>query len=77
MRRAVRIARIEIRNAYSISVEKLEGKRQLGRLRLRWEDNIRMDVRKIGWECADWIYVAQDRDQWRAVVNTIVNLRFP
>jgi hypothetical protein len=65
------------RNAYRILVGKPEGKRPLGRPRRRWEDNIRMDVREIGWGGMDWIDLAQDRDQWRALVNTIMNLRLP
>jgi hypothetical protein len=51
--------------------------RPLGRHRRRWEDNIRMDLREIGWEDVNWIHLAQDRDQWRAVVNTVMNLRVP
>jgi len=58
-------------------VRKPEGKRPLGRPRRRWEDNIKMDLREIGWEDVDWIHLAQDRDQWRALVNTKMNLRFP
>jgi hypothetical protein len=49
----------------------------LVRPRHRWEDNIRMDLGEIGWEVVDWIHLAQDRDQWRAVVNTVMNLRVP
>jgi hypothetical protein len=60
----------EKRNAYRISVGKPEGKRRLG-----WEDNIRMDLREIGWGGMDWIDLAEDRDQWRALVNTVMNLR--
>jgi hypothetical protein len=56
---------------------KPEGKRPLGRPRCRWEDNIRMDVREIGWGGMDWIDVAQDMDEWRALVNTVMNLRVP
>jgi hypothetical protein len=67
----------EERNAYRILVGKPEGKRPLGRPRLRWEDNIRMDLREIGWGGMDWIDLAQDRDQWRALVNTVMNLRVP
>jgi hypothetical protein len=67
----------EKRNACRILVEKLEGKKQLGRRRCRWEDNIRMDLREIGWGGMDWIDLAQDRDQWRALVNTVMNLRVP
>jgi hypothetical protein len=67
----------EKRNAYRILVGKPEGKRLLGRPRHRWEDNIRMDLREIGWGGMDWIGLAQDRDQWRALVNTVTNLRVP
>jgi hypothetical protein len=49
--------------------------RPLGRPRRRWEDNIRMDLREIGWGGMDWIDLAQDRDQWRALVNTVMNLQ--
>jgi hypothetical protein len=45
--------------------------------RHKWEDNIRMDLRERGWEGVDWIHLAQDRDQWSAVVNTVMNLRAP
>jgi hypothetical protein len=54
-----------------------EGKRSLGIPRRRWEDNIRMDLREIGWGGMDWIDLAQDRDQWRALVNTIMDVRVP
>jgi hypothetical protein len=54
-------------------VGKSEGKRQLGRQRRRWVDNIKMDLREIGWDCIDWINLAQDRHQWRALVNTVMN----
>jgi hypothetical protein len=54
---------------------KPEGKRPLGRPRHRWEDGIRLDLREIGWGIVDWIQLAQDRDRWRAVVNTVMNLR--
>jgi hypothetical protein len=65
----------EMRNVYNILVGKPEGKRPLGRLRRRWEDNNRMDLREIGWEGVDWMHLAHDRDQWRAVVNTVMNFR--
>jgi hypothetical protein len=55
----------------------LVGKRPLGRPRRRWEDNIRMDLRNIGWSDVDWIHLAQVRDQWMALVNTVINLRVP
>jgi hypothetical protein len=58
-------------------VGKPEGKRPLGRPRRRWEDNIRMDVREIGWGGMAWIYLAQNRDQWKGLVNTVMNLRVP
>jgi hypothetical protein len=64
----------EKRNACRILVGKPEGQRTLG---IRWEDNIRMDLREIEWGGIDWIDVAQDRDRWRALVNTLVNLRVP
>jgi hypothetical protein len=54
-----------------------EGKRPLGRSRRRWLDNVKMDLREIGWGGTDWIDLAQDRDKWRALVNTIMNLRIP
>jgi hypothetical protein len=58
-------------------VGKPEGKRPLGRPRRRWVDNIKMDLRKIGWDGANWMDKAQDRDQWRALVSTALNLRVP
>jgi hypothetical protein len=67
----------EMRNSYSILVVKREGKRPLGRRRGRWEDNIRIDFREIGWEDVDWMHLVQDRNQWRAVVNTVMKLRVP
>jgi hypothetical protein len=67
----------EKRNAYRILVGKPEGKRPLGRPRRRWEDNIRMNLREIGWGGIDWIDLIQDRDHWRALVNTVMNLRVP
>jgi hypothetical protein len=54
-----------------------EGKRPLGRPRCRWVDNIKMDVRQTRWDGVDWIDRAQDRDQWRALVNTVLNLWVP
>jgi hypothetical protein len=65
----------EMRNSYKILVGKPEGKRPLGTYRRRWEYNIKMDLKETGWEDADWIHVVQYRDQWRAVVNTVMNLR--
>jgi hypothetical protein len=66
-----------MRNAYKILVGKPEVKRQLGRPRRKWDDNIRMDLREIGREVLDWMHVTQDRDQWGAFVNTVMNLRVP
>jgi hypothetical protein len=67
----------EKRNAYRILVGKSEGKRPLGRPRRRWVDNIKMDLREIGCNGVDWIDLVRDRDQWRALVNTVMNLRVP
>jgi hypothetical protein len=67
----------EKRNAYRILVGKPEEKRPLGRPRHRSEDNIRVDLGDIGLGGMDWIDLAQDRDQWRALVNTVMNLRVP
>jgi hypothetical protein len=64
-------------NAYRILVGKPEGKRPLGRPRRRWMDNIKIDLRKIEWDGVDWIDLAPDRDQWRALVNSVMNLRVP
>jgi hypothetical protein len=66
----------EKRNAYRISVGTPEGKRPLGIPRRRWIDIIKIDLREIGWDGVDWIDV-QDRDQWRALVNTALKLRVP
>jgi hypothetical protein len=65
------------RGAYRALVGKPEGRSPLGRPRRRWEDNIKMDLREVGWEGADWIYQAQDRDRWRALVYTVMNLWVP
>jgi hypothetical protein len=62
---------------YSVLVGRPEGRRPPGRRRPRWEDNIKMDVREVGIDGANWIQLAQDRSQWRAFVNTIMNLRVP
>jgi hypothetical protein len=67
----------EKRNAYRILVGKPEGKRPLGRPRRKWVDNTKMALREIGWDGMDWIDLAQDRDQWKALVNTVMNLRVP
>jgi hypothetical protein len=62
---------------YKVLMGKPEGKRPLGRPRRRpiWQDGIRMDLREIGWGSEDWIQLAQDRDRWRALVNTVMNLQ--
>jgi hypothetical protein len=67
----------EMRNAYRILVGKPQGKRQLGRPRRRWKDDIRMDLKEIEWKGADWMNLAQIRDQWRTVVNTVMNPQVP
>jgi hypothetical protein len=67
----------EKRNVYRILVGKPERRRPLGRPRRRWVYNIKMDLREIGWDGMDWIGLAQDGDQWRAVVNTVMNIRVP
>jgi hypothetical protein len=67
----------ERRNAYRILVGKPEGRRPLGRPRHRWVHNIKMDLREIGWDGIDWVDLAQGRDQWRALANTVMNLRVP
>jgi hypothetical protein len=68
---------MEKSNAYKILVGKTEGKRPLGRQRRRWVHNVKMDLREIGRDGVDWIDVARDRDQWRAPVNTVLNVRVP
>jgi hypothetical protein len=64
-------------NAYTILVGQPEEKRPLGRTRRRWVDNIKIDFREIGWDGTDWIDLTQDRNKWRALVNTVMNLRVP
>jgi hypothetical protein len=63
------------RKVYKVLVEKLEGKRPLGRPRRMWDDGIRMDLREIGLGGVDWIRLSQNRDRWRAVVSVVMNLR--
>jgi hypothetical protein len=76
MRWAGHVARMgEERNVYKVLVGKPEGKRPLGRPRRRFEDGIRMDLREIGLGSVDWIQLARDRERWRALVNTVMNLR--
>jgi hypothetical protein len=67
----------EVRGAHNILVGKPEGKRPLGRPKCRWEDNIKMELEEIGFGDVDWIHLAQDRDRWRALVNTVMSLRVP
>ena len=67
----------EERGVYTVLVGKPEGKRPLGRLRLRWLDNIRMDLQEMGFGYMDWIGLAQDRDRWRTLVSAVMNLRVP
>jgi hypothetical protein len=78
MRWAGHVARMGVtRNAYRILVRKAEVKRPLRRPRCRWVDNIKMDLREIGWDGIHCIELAQDRSQWRALVNTVMNLWVP
>jgi hypothetical protein len=67
----------EKRNGYRIPAGKPKGKRQLGKPRHRWVNKIKLDLRDLGRGGMDWIDVAQDRDRWKAVVNTVMNLRVP
>jgi len=60
---------------YTVLVGKPDGKRPLGRPRRRWEDNIKMDLQEVRGACGDWMELAQDRDRWRALVSTVMNLR--
>jgi hypothetical protein len=76
MRWAGHVARMgEGRGVYRVLVGRPEGKRPLGRPRRRWEDNIKLDLREIGIDEANWIWLAQNRVQWQAFVNTVMNLR--
>jgi hypothetical protein len=78
MRWAGHVTRMdEGRGAYRVLVGRPKGKRPLGRPRRRWEDNIKMDLRETGINGANWVQLAQDRVQWRAFVNTVMNLRVP
>jgi hypothetical protein len=65
------------RNAYRILVGNPEANRPLGRPRRRWVDNIKMNLRDVEWDGGDWIDLAQDRDEWRVLVNAVMNLRVP
>jgi hypothetical protein len=72
------VARMEEkRKAYRLLVGKPEGKRPLGRPKRRWMDNIKIDLGEVGWGDMDWIGLAQDRNRWRADVNSVLNLRVP
>ena len=78
MRWAGHVARMgEERGVYRVLVGKPEGKRPLGRPRRRWVDNIRMDLQELGCGYVDWIGLAEDRDRWRTLVSTVMNLRVP
>jgi hypothetical protein len=67
----------EGRGVYRVLVGKPERKRPLGRLRRRWEDNLRIDIQEVVCGCEDWIGMAQDRDRWRTLVSAVRNLRIP
>jgi hypothetical protein len=71
------VTRMEKRNVCKILVGKAEGKRPLGRLRCRWENNTKMDLRETKWGSMEWIHLAQDRDQWTALVNTVMHAEVP
>ena len=78
MRWAGHVARMgQGRGVHRVLVGKPEGKRPLGRPRHRWEDNIKMDLKEVGGGFEDWMELAQDRDRWRALVGTVMNLRVP
>jgi hypothetical protein len=78
MRWAGHVARIgEKRNAYRFVMEKPEGKTPLARPRRRWVDIIKMDLGEVGWGDVDWIGLAQNGNRWRALVNSVINLRVP
>ena len=67
----------EEREVYRVLLGKPEGKRPLGRPRRRWVDNIRTDLQEVGCGCMDWIGLAQDRESWRTLVSSVMNLRVP
>jgi hypothetical protein len=67
----------EKENAYRLLVGKPEGRRPLERRRRKWLDNIRMNLVEVGWGNVDWIGLTQDKDMWRSLVNSVLNLRVP
>ena len=78
MRWAGHVTRMgEGRGVHRVLVGRPEGKRPLGRPRRKWEDNIKMDLQEVGGSHGDWMELAQDRDRWRALVSTVINLRVP
>jgi hypothetical protein len=78
IRWAGHVARMrEKRNAYRLLMGKPEGWRPLGRPRRKWKDNVKMNLEEIGWGCIDRVHLAQDRDQWRYIVEHGMNLRVP
>jgi hypothetical protein len=78
LRWAGHVARLRVmRGTYRVLVGKSEGRRPLQRPRRRWQDNIKMDLREVGWGGIDWMNLAQDRDRWRALVNAVMNLLVP
>ena len=68
---------VQGRGVHRVLVGKPEGKRSLGRPRRRWEDNIKTDLQEVGGSCGDWMELAQDRDRWRSLVRTVMNIRVP
>jgi hypothetical protein len=68
---------VEGRGVHRVLVGKPEGKRPLGRLRCRWEDNIKRDLQEVGGDCGDWMERAKDRDRWWTLVNTLMNFGVP
>ena len=76
MRWTGHVARMgEGRGVHTVLVGKPEGKRPLGKPRRRWENNIKMDLQKVGGGCGDWMELAQDRDRWRALLSMVMNFR--